>query len=136
MPTEPFETLSYKRCDPAFRPDLALMNHGNLVTGTYAEGTVLGPVTASPGTYKAYATGNSDGSQTATRILRWPCTVDADGNITIEGASDFKPTQESAEMYISGFFRTQDLVGLDAAGLADMGGQLVSGTLANGVIKF
>jgi hypothetical protein len=40
-----------------------------------------------------------------------------------------------ATSYVSGYFDTKELVGLDAAAVADLG-KLIRGTLADGILEF
>lgn len=104
---------------------------------TLAFGTVLGEITATPGVYKAYASGNSDGSQVAKAILEYAVVTDASGNITLGAGSDFGITQPSVSVYLpnSGVaYNAADLVGLDAGALTALGGSLHQGTLTNGVV--
>lgn len=98
---------------------------------TIARGTVIGIVTAD-GKGKAYADGNSDGSQTAKAIAMYDFTTDASGNVTI--ANDTSVTYHTAPVYKAGTFRTSELTGLDAAAVTDLG-RLLSGTVADGVLR-
>lgn len=98
---------------------------------TIARGTVLGIVTAD-GKWKAYATGNVDGSQTARGIAQYDFTTDASGNVTIAG--DTGVTYHTAPVYIAGTFRTTELVGLDAGAVTALG-RLVGGSTADGVLR-
>lgn len=134
MPTAPFQTYTNAKVVPAFDPKSALMKHCNLVQGTYAPGTLIGELTATPGTFKAYAAASVDGSEVPCGILPLGCIVDAQGNINLGG--DLGGTTKSVEYYIAGYFQTQDLVGLDAEAIAAMNARLVSGTIASGVLKF
>lgn len=134
MPTAAFDTYTNTHLIPAFDPESALMKHCNLATGTYVAGTVIGEVTATPGTFAAYATGNVNGTEQARGILKYGCVVDGSGNITL--GNEPAGTVKSVEYYIGGYFQTQDLVGLDVAGVADLNGLLVQGTVTTGVLKF
>lgn len=98
-----------------------------------AAGTVLGPVTATPGLYKAYNDANADGSQVAAGILQYHCITDAAGNIT--NMSDLGSTDLAAPMFTQGYFDCSELVGLDAAAVADLQGHLV-GSIATGILVF
>lgn len=108
---------------------------------TFAKGTVLGEVTASPGTFDEYATGNSDGTQTARCILARQVTTDAAGLI-YDGAQ--VPNEEigysvlTVPAIFSGVLKIEDCVGLDSGGLADLGGKVIAGSIsgAAGLIKF
>jgi hypothetical protein len=104
---------------------------------TYAAGTILGELTATPGTFRAYVTGAADGSQVPKAILKYACATDAAGNITFGGAAGNAfglPAEKCAPAYWAGTFRTTDLVGLDAGAVTALG-RLISGTLANGVLR-
>jgi hypothetical protein len=89
------------------------------------------------GTYAAYAAGNTDGSQNAKAILKYPCATDAYGNVTLgttAGGGEWGQAYSYAQVYFTGFFRCQDLVGLDAGAATALGG-LVSGTVTNGILE-
>jgi hypothetical protein len=122
------------RLDPVYESDQVHEIHVNLVQGTYAKGTILGELTATPGTFKPYANANSDGSETAKLILRYACTVDAQGNI-VKGDELELPAKSIDAIYRGGTWKTSELVGLDAAAVVDLHGTLISGTLANGYLK-
>lgn len=138
MPTTATSTWgAANRLDPIFSPWKATEMHVALtVSTTYAKGTVLGEVTATPGTYRTYASGNVDGSQVAKAILKYACVTDASGNITLAG--EFGQTQRSAPVYIGGgaHFKTADLVGLDAGAVTNLGASLVEGTVSTGILRF
>ena len=69
MPSQ-VNAFSNRKLEPMFRPDKVEVNNIKLTASTtYAAGTILGEVTATPGTYKTYASGNSDGSQYPKCIL-------------------------------------------------------------------
>ncbi len=105
-------------------------------SATYARGTVLGELTATPGTYGAYASGNADGTQDPKGILQYDCVTDASGNVTFgtSGTSEFGQVFPDAPMYVSGNFYTTELTGLDAGALAALG-RLTQGVLANGILR-
>lgn len=122
-----------QRLDPFYEADDAAEIHVNLADGTYPKGTVLGELTATPGTFKAYADANSDGSGVAKAILRYACTA-ASGVITL--ADEVVGLQRrSVDAFYRGVFKTSELVGFDAAALADLNGALISGTVADGVVR-
>lgn len=136
MPTT--ATFTYdpagSRVEPFYKEPEAPMQHVKLANGTYAAGTVLGPVTATPGQFKAYANGNSDGSEAATCILR-------DDVVVASGVHTLADEQgggvvTSVPVYFGGVFKTSELTGLDAAGVADLNGLIISGTVADGLLKF
>jgi hypothetical protein len=97
---------------------------------TLAQGTVLGEVTATPGVYKAYASGNADGTQVAKCVLEYACTTDASGNITLDGEFGLTVKTVSAFLPNSGVaFSIADLTGLDATALTALGGSIAQGAL-------
>lgn len=86
------------------------------------------------GTFKAYATGNSDGSEVPRGILEHSCTTDAQGAvITSSLTGQGKPF---ASMFISGSFDCADLTGLDAGAVTKLGGHLAYGTVTAGCYTF
>ena len=135
MPTTAFDTydVAGSRVEPFYKEPEAPQQHFRLADGTYAAGTILGKVTATPGQMKTYADANVDGSGVASGILREACVV-AGGVIT----SRFERggVVQSVPVYFGGVFKTSELTGLDAAALTDLGGILIAGTLADGLIKF
>jgi hypothetical protein len=131
-------TYSNTMLQPVRNPDEARISNVNLPASvTYAAGTVLGEVTASPGTYKAYATGNSDGSQNAALILADDVKTDSSGNVFIGGQTTGSYSvgpSKTARAYRSGEFDTRDLVGLDAGAVTKLG-RLVEGTVSAGILR-
>ncbi len=77
--------------------------------GNLAAGTVLGRITAS-GKYTAYNNGATNGSEVAVGILR--THVDA------SGAAD-----KLAEIIFAGVLKNDQLTGLDANAISDLGGR-------------
>jgi len=130
------------RLDPLYNPEDAIAQHVALAAGTYVRGTVLGEVTATPGTYKAYAAANADGSQNPAMLLMYSCVVDASGNVTLGnsptgGGGEFGQFNgKSVPAYMGGIFRTQELVGLDANAVTKLSGRLLEGTVAAGQFTF
>jgi hypothetical protein len=134
MPTAPINTYGAQPITPFYNANGALMIEAAFGASlTLAKGTVIGELTATPGEFKAYATGNADGSETAKAILPWDITTDGSKNITI-GGGEFGVTYKTIPVYVSGYFKTTELTGLDAAGMADFAGHLVSGVLSNGIL--
>jgi hypothetical protein len=138
MPTSAIATFGAGRVDPLKDPrdgDIEVINLRP--STTFAAGTVLGEITATPGAYGAYASGNSDGTQNPTHILQYACVTDASGNITFgagpAGTSEWGQTYRGAPAYRSGEFSCADLVGLDATALSNNRfGRLVQGTVSSG----
>jgi hypothetical protein len=136
MPTTYKHSFSDQALHPCLRGNDALLIRVRLPASvTYAKGTVLGEITASPGTFKAYASGNVDGSQVAKAILAVDVITDASQNVQVGGAAGapWGETEPTAPAYICGYFRTTELTGLDAAGAANLG-KVQSGTVADGVL--
>lgn len=136
MPTTPIATFGAGRVDPIKGGDDCEVEVVNLkVSTTFAAGTIVGEITASPGTYGPYATGNVDGTQNPVGVLQYACVTDASGNITFgggpAGTSEWGQTSKGAPVYMSGEFSTADLVGLDAGAVTKLG-RLVQGTTTSG----
>lgn len=138
MPTSATYTYSGGRVDPAMNAGdaMASMLRVKLKASiTYAAGTVLGEVTATPGTYGPYASANVDGTQNASVILTRAVTTDASGNIT--NANEWGAVESDVSVYTLGQFRIQDLVGLDANAVTKMGGRITEGAIGgNGIFTF
>jgi hypothetical protein len=114
------------------------MGTNALTGGTTPNVTVAHTTTGrSKNTYAAYNDANANGTQAAKSILPYAVATDASGRVTYGGATGGNylnaATEPHATAYFSGYFRTTDLVGLDAAAVADLG-RLVSGTVADGVL--
>jgi len=136
MATTPITTFTSQTLIPMFDGEDALQIPVSLPASvTYAAGTVLGELTATPGTYKAYASGNADGSQVPKVILKYACATDASGNITIgttNAGGMWGETQLNAPAYFAGTFRLADLVGLDANAVTVLGARFITGSIAAG----
>jgi hypothetical protein len=134
MPTSYTQRFSEGYIVPS-RPGARRLPVGLVASTTYAAGTVLGEVTATPGTMGPYAEGNTDGTQIPKGILREPCVTDASGNITEGGQSggnEWGTTEKAATMYISGYFFVNELTGLDSNAVGILG-FLVSGSVGAAV---
>lgn len=95
---------------------------------TLAKGTVVGKITAT-GKYTAYASANTDGSQTPVGILRRAVTTDASSNIT--NFDEWGDTALTSAIYRQGTFLIADLVGLDDNAVTKLGGNLDGNLVAN-----
>lgn len=106
---------------------------------TFAKGTLLGELTASPGTFAAYADGNSDGTQTARCVLPRQVTTDSSGLI-YDGAQasseEIGYSRLTTPAIFSGVLKIEDVAGLDANGLADLGGKVIAGSISGGAGLF
>lgn len=96
-----------------------------------------------PGTFAAYAAGNTDGSQIPRALLEYDAATDGSGNITpglTAGSAEWPGyTWQSVPALFSGAFACGDLTGLDANCLAPQstgggGWRLLNGNIANGVV--
>lgn len=145
MPTTFQSYYSGVKLEPLYEAQNApLMNVNLPASVSYARGTILGEVTATPGTYKAYASGNTDGSQNPACILAYDVQTDASANITFSAtAGQVGDTQgvqyPCAPAYMAGTFQTADLVqsgagSIDANAVAKLG-HLVEGTTAAGILR-
>lgn len=138
MPTAATTTFTEDCIDPVYPDVPAPMQNVKLSDGTYAKGTVLGELTATPGTFAAYADANVDGTGVAKAILKYAVVV-ASGLVTIgtaSGGGPFGQTKTHAPVYFGGAFRTSELTGFDAAALADLNGHLANGSVSSGILVF
>src|SRR4051794_14592807 len=138
MPTAASTTWSANQLLPFYPHDARRQSVKLPNSVTYAAGTVLGEITASPGTFKAYASGSVDGSQIPRAILEIDAATDGSGNVTwgpAAGGNDQGTTKKYAPAFFQGAFATGDLVGLDATALTNQPSwHLVSGTVTSGVL--
>jgi hypothetical protein len=122
----------------ADKPVPLMTTTGSFTGGSSPAATFVHTTTGrTAGTYKAYATGASDGSETAVCILPYAVATDGAGMITLGTAAtggEYGERELYVDAYFSGWFKTSELVGLDAAGLADLNASVKSGTLADGII--
>jgi hypothetical protein len=94
---------------------------------TLARGTLLGKRTSDSKHY-AYDDTKTDGTQTATAILVHDVITDSSGNHfvgTSTAASSLNLPHKDTPVYVAGTFFTAQLVGYDAAALADFQGRLL-----------
>lgn len=93
---------------------------------------------ANTGQFGKYDNTAVNGLEIARRINAYEVAVDSGGNITfgpvaVEGYNG--EVSAAATAYVSGYFDTKELYGLDAAAVADLG-RLVHGTIADGILEF
>lgn len=144
MPTAATNTYGMNQLVPMYEPleecELPVTLPASV---SYAKGTVLGPVTATPGLMKAYVDAATDGSGIAKAILPMDCATDASSNITVgsltAGAAPWGATSKTVNAYFRGTFKTSELVqsgagAWDAAARADLYARLYFGTDADGVV--
>lgn len=106
--------------------------------GTAAVTTVTAGVAGTPGRYGKYDNAATDGRQVAKGILRYACVTDANGLVTLgtgtAGSGEWGHTTRSIDMFYRGIFWTDQLTGLDAAGITDLG-VLINGTIEHGRLR-
>lgn len=138
MPLEPISDYTNARVAPVINPEeaLASMKHVAFAASqTIPAGSLLGKVTVG-GKYKAYNNANSDGSEVAVPLItEYPITTDASGNVTSLGG-DQPGTMLTAPVWTQGNFRCEHIPNLDANGLADIGGKILTGTIDTGEFRF
>lgn len=129
-------TYSCDQIQPAIYPELARKDTVKFAASlTLAKGTVVAQVTTG-GLWNTYDDAQTNGRQVAKGILPYAITTDASGNISISGTGtgdEHFSEKTHIDIWITGYFLTSELTGLDAAGVADLG-RLVSGTVADGVL--
>jgi hypothetical protein len=136
MPTVLVQTYSRNKLSPLYNDDgQGKVNVQLIASTTYAAGTVLGEVLATPGVYGAYVAGHSDGTQTAKVLLEYACVTDASGNITQQdGEWGAVYSSTSAYLPTRRQWNAADIVGLDAAGLTALGGVISEGIISAGTL--
>jgi len=134
MPTAATNNYSAAKLEPAYDPGSSVTNSYKVKSGTYVAGTVLGFVAAT-GAVGAYATGNSDGTETAAVIAQYDMYSDGT-NVSITSAGALLPgeTATDAPVYEKGFFNCSELTGLDANGITDMHARLMGANTVSGVL--
>lgn len=121
-------TYTFDKLEPAEDPKGKVTRAIALIASThFPKGTILGQVTAT-GLYKAYASGNVDGSENPKGALDYEVTTDASGNhfFGAQASSDIGVGEPSAEMVVAGTFLVSDMPGCDDAAIAALG-RLVAG---------
>jgi len=131
-------SVAYYVSDAPGSPDLrfTVANNGAAVTiaNPPAAGAANPPATNT-------ATAATNGTQNAGMILMYGVTVDASGNVSLgtsTSGGEFGQPQlgKAAPAFMGGFFRCQELVGLDAIAVERLSGSILEGTVASGIFKF
>jgi hypothetical protein len=117
------------------RPTVLTVGGAGVTGGTITDASTVTGTAGPAGTYKAYTAAATDGSQIPKVILAYAASTDASGNITW-GGQDFGETRKSVPAYISGTFRTEEIVGLDANAMTVMGARLLNGTIGTGTARW
>lgn len=105
-------------------PNLALVLNNNGAAADFA----TAPTSGAPD-----APSSADGGGVAKAILRYACTVDADGDIAL--ADEVASTSPSTPAFYRGVFRSEDVTGLTAKALRDLAGALIDGDLTTGIFR-
>lgn len=90
-----------------------------------------------PGTYGAYDNSASNGLEVARGILAYDIYVDYAGRITFGNEADsgpFATRYQNAPIFVAGYFKCEDLIGLDSNAVTDLG-RLVRGTTSSGILS-
>jgi hypothetical protein len=93
---------------------------------------------ANKGMHGKYDNAASNGLEVARCINAYEVTTDSGGNVTFGPVAVEAYNGEvfpDAPAYVSGYFDTKELYGLDAAAVADLG-RLMKGTVADGILEF
>ncbi len=108
-------------------------------SGTMAVTTATGGSAGTHGTFGPYDAEATNGLQFPRGLLQYACTTDGSGNVSPGSSTTggvFGETSKGAPIYMEGYFKTSELVGLDENAITLLGGALVSGSIADGVLKF
>jgi hypothetical protein len=134
MPTTPSLTFTVAKLEPAYAPELAKTDAFKIGAGAHVAGEILGFVAAT-GAVDTYATGNSDGTETAAVIAVYDMYSDGT-NVSLTADSALLPgeTATTAPCYVMGFFDCADLTGLDAGAITDMKARLIGANTVSGVL--
>lgn len=122
-------TFTGVKLEPFMNPDMARTITVKLAPSlTLAAGAVLGRVDAT-NLWVAYVDAAVDGSGVARAILQYAVATDATGKHFIGAAavSEHGQFELSVPAYDRGDFLVADLVGLDAAAIADLKARLIYG---------
>jgi len=124
-------TLYAGKAQPLLTVNTSLLTGG---TASFAHTTSGAPA----GVLKAYASGNSDGSQIPYGIAQYDMYIDAVGNVYLgatSAVSQWGEVRKDGPYYFAGTFDCATLVGLDANAVTAAKWRLVSGTVAAGVVR-
>lgn len=133
MPTNTQE-FTVSKLEPAYAPDMARTDVFKVASGSYVAGTVCG-IVSTTGAAKAYANGNSDGSEEAKIIAMYDMYSDGTNvSLTNDSALLSGEVATGAPFYICGFFECAELTGLDANGITDMQARLIGANTDSGIL--
>lgn len=142
MPTSATLSWTGKKLEPYQSPqDVREISVRLGASLNLAMGTVLARKD-SDGLYYAYDDTQVDGRGVARGILPYAAQTDVSSNITLSDSvstgGEHGEKHKSVPMYVAGTFLFDDLTGLDAIGLDDLKGKVISGSglATGGVVKF
>ncbi len=134
MPTSAALTFTVAKLEPAYAPEMAKTDAFPINAGQFVAGEVLGFVGVS-GKLDTYATGNSDGTETAKVIAQYDMYSDGTHvSLTSDAALLPGETATDAPVYVCGFFNCSDLTGLDSGAVTDMGARIIGANTVSGVL--
>jgi hypothetical protein len=132
MPLTAALSFTATKLEPAYAPDTAITDALPIASGTYVAGQLLGQLTTG-GKFAAYASGNSNGTQVA-RVIAQYDMVSNGTNVSLGTALLAGETETSGPVYLAGYFKTEELTGLDSVALASLG-RLVLGATTSGILR-
>jgi hypothetical protein len=134
MPTVAALSFTVNKLEPAWAPETAKTNAFKIGAGAHVAGEILGFVSAT-GAVDTYATGNSDGTETAAVIAQYDMYSDGT-NVSLTSDAALLPGENAvdAPCYIAGYFRCSELTGLDSGAIADMNAHLIGANTVSGVL--
>lgn len=109
----------------------------NLTGSTPAIAAARTTAGVAKGTFMAYNDALSDGRQIAKGLLPINVATDPSGRITggvLATGGESGATSLTTSMFIKGWFRTEELIGLDANAVTDLG-RLVRGSVSTGLLQ-
>lgn len=112
-------------------------------SGTAAQTDLTGATLATAGSpptvNTAFTAPNGAGSHIPRAILRYSCATDTSGYATygtVAGSGEYGEAQRAVPAWFGGSFKTSELTGLTARAVSDWLGKLISGTVADGILRF
>jgi hypothetical protein len=135
MPTAATNTYVDSKLQPSRHPELALEERFQMTASTtFTKGMAVAIVTAT-GKLGIYADAGAGGLGVMRGICPYDAVSNGSGVIAIQGGNILGSTEDTIPIFISGYFLTADLTGVDAAGVTDMGGHLVWGDYTTGEVR-
>lgn len=142
MPTSALYSFTQDVLVPVRNPHLAAEQAVKLkASTTYAKGTILGELSATPGTYDTFVPGAADGTEIPKCILAYAVTTDANGLPTLLGGV-FPLPDNNVPAYTRGDFDCAtidtamgDAGTLLAAAIAAANWHLSAGTTTAGIVS-